>query len=238
MSTLTTLLRLQVFAQLVTLVALAGPTLAVAQPTCAPVPTPGSGRYGPFDFRTDKDKLQAVESFHFTPQVESLIRGATTGIGGDLHYTLDKFPNHHRALLSTVRLAARTKNGRPEHMEPVECYFVRAIAFRKDDTVVRTMFALYLSTAGRKAEALDQLNVATQLAKDNPFTHQSIGLAYLDLGEQDKALERGLEVQRLGFPSSELIARLKKAGRWSEPVAETASSAASPAAASGVSRTP
>lgn len=238
MTTLLTHLHRTIFVHLMTLTALAGPILAQAQPTCAPVPTPGPGRYGPFDFRTDKDKLQAVESFHFTPQVESLIKGATTGIGGDLHYTLDKFPNHHRALLSTVRLAARTKNGRPEHMEPVECYFVRAIAFRKDDTVVRTMFALYLTTAGRKPEALEHLGVAAQFAKDNPFTHQSIGLAYLDLGEQDKALERGLEVERLGFPSSELISRLKKAGRWPAPAAEAAASGPPASAASAASRSP
>src|SRR5690349_7606114 len=43
-----------------------------------------AGGYGPFDYRKDKNKLRLVEVFHFTPEVESLRRGESGYIGGDL----------------------------------------------------------------------------------------------------------------------------------------------------------
>lgn len=60
--------------------------------------------FGPFDDRTARGyNLDVVGSYHFTPPVEALIRGASGTIGGDLDYTLRAFPNHHRALNATNR---------------------------------------------------------------------------------------------------------------------------------------
>ena len=59
--------------------------------------------FGPFDYRTaTKDKLKLVESYHFTPKVESLIGGQSGTLGADIDYTLRAFPNHPRALLCGV----------------------------------------------------------------------------------------------------------------------------------------
>src|SRR4051812_47506028 len=54
--------------------------------------------YGPFDYRTSKDKLDIVEGAHFTPDVETLRSGSTGSLGADIDYTLRTSPNHHRAL--------------------------------------------------------------------------------------------------------------------------------------------
>ena len=60
--------------------------------------------FGPFDYRTERGyNLDVVESYHFTPPVEALIRGSSGTIGGDLDYTLRAFPNHDRALNATIR---------------------------------------------------------------------------------------------------------------------------------------
>ena len=71
--------------------------------------------FGPFDYRTVPEQpKRLVEGAHFTPVVESLIRGNTaSGPGGDIDYTLRAMPNHHRALLATVRLGEIEKTGKP-----------------------------------------------------------------------------------------------------------------------------
>src|SRR5688500_20384658 len=43
----------------------------------------------------DKDKIYIVEKYHFTPEVAALIRGSTSKLPGDIHYTLRHIPNHY-----------------------------------------------------------------------------------------------------------------------------------------------
>ena len=51
-----------------------------------------SNAYGPYDARTDHDRLPVVLNAHFTPAIESLIEGTNTAtVGGDLDYTLRVF---------------------------------------------------------------------------------------------------------------------------------------------------
>ena len=56
----------------------------------------GCGELGtPFgDYLKDKAKVTMSESFHFTPEVESLTRGkSTVVIGGDIDFMLRNYPN-------------------------------------------------------------------------------------------------------------------------------------------------
>jgi hypothetical protein len=92
--------------------------LAVHAVSAQTVPTacgPLANGYGPFDYRTDRTgtTLSIVEDNHFTPAVEQLISGITGSLGAELDYTLRAFPNHHRALLSLVRLGKRLKSPQP-----------------------------------------------------------------------------------------------------------------------------
>lgn len=75
---------------------------------------PGCGSlqnaFGPFDYRDPEargEPLRLVESAHFTPSVESLVKGNSGTVAGDLDYTLRAFPNHHRALYSVAQYAFR-----------------------------------------------------------------------------------------------------------------------------------
>ena len=174
--------------------------------------------FGPFDYRVNRgDTLDIVEKFHFTPSVEALISGSTGKVGGDLDYTLRAFPNHHRALLSVLKLAEKTKTPRDLAMNyPFECYFERAIRFQRDDPIPRMLYATYLGRQGRLADAKKQLADADLMADNNPFTYYNIGMVYADLKQYDEALKMAHKAYGMGFPRPGLRDRLKAVGKWDE----------------------
>lgn len=178
-----------------------------------------ANHYGPFDYRTQRNKLKIVEDFHFTAAVESLSRGHTsTTPGPDIAYTLHTSPNHHRALMALVRLSGKLKTPQPQGMPlSVDCYFDRAIRFAPDDSLVRVIYSQFLSKGGRSNESLQQLDAAVVHAKDNAFSHYNIGLAYFDQGQFDKALAQAHKAAALGFERIELADRLKSVNKWQEP---------------------
>lgn len=207
-------------------VALAVPTAARAQSgvnQCGSV----ANAYGPFDYRKDRDKLAVVEAHHFTPEVEALIRGKSSTIGGDLDYTLRAFPNHHRALLAALKQGRQLKSDKTHGMNyTIECYFDRAIRFKSDDSVVRVLYAMYLQDKNRLTEAESQLDQAVGHAGENPFSHFNIGLMFYELKRYEKAAKQARQAQAMGFPRTDLIELLRKAGHWTEP-AEPAAAASS-----------
>jgi tetratricopeptide (TPR) repeat protein len=180
-----------------------------------------TGQFGPYDYRTDKSKLGIVEDYHFTPAVEALVRGATTVLpGSDLDYTLRAFPNHPRALLAMVRYGEKMKSPQPSGAHySVECYFDRALRFRPNDSIVRMIYANYLSKSTRTPEAIQQLEQATASAGDNAFSHYNIGLIYFDLKAYDRALVQAHKAIALGFSQTALRDQLQGVGKWTEPEA-------------------
>ena len=199
-------------------------------PVQAQVAVSSCGELGtPFgDYLKDKDKVTMSESFHFTPEVESLTRGkSTTMVGGDLDFMLRNYPNHHRVLAAMMRLGQKEKTQQPAGATyTVACYFDRAIRFRPDDIVARMLYATYLSKNRREADASAQLELAPTTAADNPFSHYNIGLIYLEMKNYDRALEQAHKAYGLGFGRPELKDRLKSAGRWKEPAIAAAASGA------------
>lgn len=176
--------------------------------------------YGPFDYRTSRgETLDVVERFHFTPEVEALIRGKSSmHIGQDLSYVLGAFPNHHRALMSMMLLGQKLKTPQPVQTSySVECYFTRALRFRPDDTTVRMMYANYLAMNTRAPQAMSELDQVARVAGDNPFTLYNMGLIYLDMKEYDQALAQAHKAMALGFPQTGLRDKLAAAGKWRAP---------------------
>jgi tetratricopeptide (TPR) repeat protein len=176
--------------------------------------------FGPFDYRTERgEKLRMVEGAHFLPYIEALVRGKTsTTPGPDIDYTLRAFPNNHRALMAMMRLGEKEKTPQPLGSRySVECWFERAILFRPNDTTVRMIFSSYLSKNKRVPEAVAQLEQATAIAENNPFTHYNIGLVYFDMKIYNQALAQAHRAMELGFKRTELRDLLEKAGQWQEP---------------------
>lgn len=177
--------------------------------------------YGPFDYRSDKSRLGIVETYHFTPSVETLRSGKSGPLGGDLDYTLRAFPNHHRALMSMMKLGQREKVAKPQGAQfSVECYMQRAEVFRPTDGMVKTIYGLYLLKAGRTQDAIRKLEAARNLDERDSNVHYNLGLAYFELGHYDQALASAHRAYAAGFPLPGLRDKLKRAGKWrDQPVA-------------------
>lgn len=174
--------------------------------------------YGPYDYRTEKGKLRIVDLAHFTPPVEALIAGATGDLNSDLDYTLHASPNHHRALVSVMRLAARSKEAQLRGFQrSFYCFFERAVRFAPDDVVARMLFAQFLGQNKRVDDATRQLDLAIKLAPENAITQYNAGLVFLELGQYERALAQAHLAQSMGFARMELADGLKKANRWKEP---------------------
>lgn len=176
--------------------------------------------YGPYDFYTEKDKLGVVEGRHFPPKVEHLQGGSTaTTPGGDIAYTLRSFPNHPRALMAMIRLGQRDKTDRPrDSTYTIACWLERAERFRPEDQMAKALHGIYLASKGKKKEALEKLDAALALGVPSPNTDYNIGLAYFDLGEFDKALVSAHRAYGGGFPLPGLKNKMKRAGKWKDPV--------------------
>lgn len=186
--------------------------------------------YGPFDYRSDKDKLAIVETFHLTPNVVNLISWQSAGsLGGDLDYTLRAFPNHHVALMAMAKLGEREKTARPKGAKySVQCYFQRASRFRDNDANVKMLYASFLAKNGNRGEALALLEDAARLEGDNANISYNTGLVYFDMKEYDKALHYAQRAYNSGFPLPGLREKLKRVGKWVEPVGTSAEIPAEP----------
>jgi len=217
---------------LVVLGTVASPWAAAQQadPACG---NPFVTTFGPHDYLVDQSKRKIVEDYHFTPRVESLIAGQSGSLGGDLDYTLRAFPNHHRALISMMNLGAKLKTPKPAGAQfSVECYFTRALLFRPDDSIARMVYAKYLSSNGRKPEAVAQLDYAAQRSQDSGFTQYNAGLLYFEVGAFDKALVQAHKAMGLGFERPALKQQLQAAGKWVDaPPVEPAAAASSASSA-------
>lgn len=195
-------------------------SLAVCLPTPALADCPAYVKHDPggdYTNPTDRQGLQVVESFHFTPKVESLSQGATGAIGADISYTLEHFPNHHRALAAIAKLGLRDKKNQPVGARyTIDCYFDRAIRFRNDDATVRQVYGSYLLGAGQDAAALLQLQEAARLAPEHPTVNYNLGLMYFKKKDYQQARDYAWKAYGLGFPLPGLKNKLAAAGQWQE----------------------
>lgn len=191
--------------------------------------------YGPFDYRTRKDKLHIVEAYHFTPDVAALRSGNTGSIGGDLDYTLRSFPNHHRALYSMMNLAFKDRKAKPHGAKyTIDCYFDRAIRFAPNDGEVLVLYGVYLARTDRKQDAVTTLENAKKLERDNPNVYYNLGLVYFQMKNYPEALENAQRAYQLGSQLPALRNELKAAGKWQDTVSQGPASGKSEIPASKV----
>lgn len=171
--------------------------------------------YGPFDYRTSPpDQRRLVENAHFTPAVETLRKGKTGAIGGDIDYTLRVFPNHPRALYAMTRLAERTGMSTPPGaLYPVECYYDRAVRFQPDDARVRVLYGIFLIQRKLTSEARIQLERAEANAGDDNQVLYNLGLAYFELKDYKRAMEFADRAYAAGASLPGLRNKLQQVGK-------------------------
>lgn len=173
--------------------------------TAQDVPGCGSleNAFGPFDYRDPAARgqpLHLVESRHFTPDVQALVRGSTGQLIGDLDYTLRAFPNHYRALSAVAEYALRGGKFLSDRIPSADCYFERAIAFRPDDAIVRVLFANYLVRSKRPKDAEQQYDYALRLAPDSADINYNAGLFFLEQGNVARARQLAQVAYSHGYP--------------------------------------
>ncbi len=165
----------------------------------------------------DRQGLKIVEQFHFSKDVENLVRGMSSSLGGDIGYTLDHFPNHHRALAAMARLGLRGKTVKPAGARySVDCYFQRAIRFKPDDATARSVYASYLLAGGKTDAALEQLAEAARLSPEQATIHYNLGLMYVKKKDYTKARAHAKTAYEQGFPLQGLKNKLVAAGQWQD----------------------
>lgn len=177
--------------------------------------------FGPFDYReraSHPADFEIVERIHFTPDVENGIKGSTaSAVGADLGYTLRVIPNHHRALATLGRMAARTKSPELPYLGyPVECYFERAIRMAPTDGAVYAEYGNYMHALGKSDKELEAFRRAVELEPDNPTINYNLGLAYFTHKDYDKAAVHAHRAYGLGFPLQGLKQKLAAVGKWQE----------------------
>lgn len=183
----------------------------------SPCGNPFENHFGPWDYRTaEKNNLYAVESFHFTPDVQQMKRGQTSmNLAADIAYTLRVFPNHHIALKTMADWSIKSKSNPPAGAgSTVECWFDRGLRFRPDDEMVKLLFGIYLLKIGKTDDAIKYFEEAKQIGGNNANLHYNLGLAYVKLKRYDDALESAHIAYRLGFPLPGLRMQLERVGKW------------------------
>lgn len=169
---------------------------------------PGCGSlqnaYGPYDYRDPvarRDHIPIVDDFHFNSDVETLRAGQSGTVLGDLTYVLRAVPNHHRALRSIANYGLQNGRFPPDTSVPsVECFFLRAIAFRPEDEQVRAIYANYLFKKGDKAAARTQYEEALRLAPKSAEISYVAGLFFVEVGDLPKARELAEIAYGAGHP--------------------------------------
>ena len=170
---------------------------------------------GDYTDPTDRQGLQVVESYHFSKNVENLVHGMSGSLGADIGYTLEHFPNHHRALAALAKLGLRDKNRQPPGAKySIDCFFDRAIRFTPKDATVRMVYGSYLQAAGQAELAMEQLLEAARLEPDHPTINYNLGLMYVKTKDYDKARLHAQKAYEMGFPLPGLKNKLAAAGQW------------------------
>lgn len=175
--------------------------------------------YGPYDYndpqlqqRIRGAHLEIVERFHFTPEVERLVKGETSFLPGDIDYTLLAFPNHHRALWSMIKFHLDKDRVKKAKYTPAECYLQRALAYRPNDNIVYMLYGIYLHKAGKPERASDYFEKSLSIDPNNAEIHYNYGLLLTDEKEYKKAIEHARFAYKLGYPLPGLRNRLKREG--------------------------
>lgn len=162
---------------------------------------------------TDRKQLGIVEKFHFTEDVKSLRKGASSYLIDDLEYVLNFFPNHHQALDALARLAIREETTRPNRADAdIECRFHWAEQAQPRDAMVPVIKGVYYSRAGRFQESKKSLEKAAKLAPDNPEVNYNLGLALYNLEDYERARTYARKAYQGGYPLPGLRNMLERAG--------------------------
>ena len=80
--------------------------------------------------------------------------------------------------------------------------------------LVRLVYGIHLTRWGNKDEARVQLELVEQQPIDEANFRYNLGLAFLDIGDADRALKQAWRAYELGYDLPGLRNRLQGMGKW------------------------
>ncbi len=168
----------------------------------------------PVDYRDPSQtyKRDIVERFHFTPEIENLIKGQNGPLPGDIHYTLIQLVNHHRALQAMANWQLKHPRKPGDEFYPADCYFERALAFTPDDPLIYMIWGNYAFRNKEYDRAVLIYQRAEELAPTDPEVQYNLGLLNLELKNYDKAKAYAQKAYAQRYPLPGLRNKLKKLG--------------------------
>lgn len=175
-----------------------------------------SGAFGVHvDYRSgsqvDQDRIALVERFHFTPDVEALIKGQSSTIPSDIDYTLRQIPNHYRALDTMARWQLKFPHKESDKdYSNITCYFERAFDLFPNDPMLQFVFGVSQHRNKDFKEALRAYTKAEELGLTSAELYYNFGLVYVDLGDKEKAVHYAEKAYALGYKPPGLNIKIKK----------------------------
>jgi TPR repeat len=168
----------------------------------------------PVDYRDPKEtyKRDIVERYHFTPEIENLVRGQNGPLPGDIHYTLIQLVNHHRALQSMANWQLKHPRKASDEYFPADCYFERALAFTPDDPLIYMIWGNYVFRTKDYDRAVLIYQRAEELAPNDPEVQYNLGLLNVELKDYDKAKTYAQKAYSQNYPLPGLRNKLRKLG--------------------------
>jgi len=185
----------------------------------------GQVSFGPYDY-LEREKnlaaLEVVEESHFSTDVENLIGSETESPTNNIHYTLQAWPNHHRALNSALQYRLQNLRNWPLGIvPPAECYLQRAIKFSPKDPRPYMMYGVLLQKVKQFDKALNAYRAANRLLPNDVITQYNMGMTLVALKKYKEAAQLAQKVYSAGFPLPALKNKLIAAGHWNAGAGET-----------------
>ncbi len=173
---------------------------------------PQAAQYMDYRRRHEYGKTSQVEHAHFYPGVEFLSVPQREYLH-NIDFTLNWFPNHHRALNSAIRARLiENNNFKLLQWPPAECYLQRAVNFAPDDATVYMLYGILLQKMAMPKEALAQYRKAEAIEPANLQIKYNLGLLLFDLEEYEEAQKYAKQVYQQKFPLDGLRRKLSDKG--------------------------
>lgn len=171
--------------------------------TCAPLHGVEGKDYFDFQNPASKQRLDIVEEYHFTPEIESLQHGLTGYIPDELAFVLRALPNHYRALAAMGRwqiMHPKMPDNLAGRVDTADCYFKRAISFRPEDGNLYSLYAVFLHQSGKLQDADKNYEKAETLGTANAELYYNRGLLKFKIGDIAGAQAYADKAYAMGYP--------------------------------------
>jgi Tfp pilus assembly protein PilF len=145
------------------------------------------------DLETARD-LDLIDKAHTDVVLYWIRNGRIDGAMNDLKFTLERFPNHPRALLLVEAVAGVT--GVPTLPLP---YYERALKLYPQYALTHSQYGKYLVEIGKVDKGIEELQQAIKISSELAVAHAWLAEAYKKVGKTDLSRRSAEQARSLGY---------------------------------------